>query len=77
MRAMGSWGSGRWAYHCKATPVEDCRVLDLGELARKGAFVPRYAGSVSWLWGVVDGAAANRGPTSRLRGSKVSEGRGR
>jgi hypothetical protein len=48
---MGSWGSGRWGYHRKATTVEDCRVLDLGEFARKGAFVPWYAGSVRWLSG--------------------------
>src|SRR5262245_65439407 len=45
---MGAWGSGRWGLHSKATTVEDCRVLDLGEFARKGAFVPWYAGSVSW-----------------------------
>ena len=48
---MGSWGSGRWGYHRKATTVEDCRVLDLGEFARKGALVPWYAGSVSWSRG--------------------------
>jgi len=48
---MGSSGSGRWGYHRKATIVEDCRVLDLGEFARKGAFVPWYAGSVSWSRG--------------------------
>jgi hypothetical protein len=48
---MGSWGSGRWGYHGKATAVEDCRVLDLGDLARKGALVPWYAGYVSWSRG--------------------------
>jgi hypothetical protein len=48
---MGSWGSGRWDFHSKATTVEECRVLDLGEFARKGAFVPCYAGSVRWSRG--------------------------
>ncbi len=48
---MGSWGSGRWGYHRKATTVEDCRVLDLGEFARKCAFVPWYTGFVSWSRG--------------------------
>jgi hypothetical protein len=42
---MGSWGSGRWGYHRKATTVEDCRMLDLGEFDRKGVFVPWYTGS--------------------------------
>jgi hypothetical protein len=31
--------------------VEDCRVLDLGEFARKGKFVPWHAGSVRWSRG--------------------------
>src|SRR5262245_44215793 len=44
-------GSGRWGCHSKATTVEDCRVLDLGELAREGAIVPWSAGSVSWSRG--------------------------
>jgi hypothetical protein len=48
---MGAWGSGRWGWHDKATTVEDCRVLDLGPLARKGAFVLWYSGSVNWLRG--------------------------
>jgi len=48
---MGSWGSGRWGYHRKATTVEECHVLDLGEFARKGVFVPWYTSSVSWLRG--------------------------
>ena len=48
---MGAWNSGRWGHHSKATTVEDCRVLDLGEFARKGAFVPWYAGSLRWSIG--------------------------
>ena len=48
---MGAWASGRWGYHNKATTVEDCRVLDLGEFARKKVFVPWYASSVSWSRG--------------------------
>jgi hypothetical protein len=31
--------------------VENCYVLDVGELARKGAFVPWHYGSVRWLRG--------------------------
>lgn len=48
---MGSLGSGRWGCHSKATTVEVCRVLDLSLLARKRAFVPWNAGSVSWSRG--------------------------
>src|SRR5262245_20132677 len=48
---MGSWGSGRWRYHSKATTVEECRVLDLGQLAREGTFLPGRAGAVGWLRG--------------------------
>jgi hypothetical protein len=48
---MGASSSGRWGYHHKAMTVEECRLLDLGEFARKGAFVPWYTGSVSWSYG--------------------------
>ena len=42
-----------WKVLCIRTTlrVEECRLLDLGEFARKGAFVPWYAGFVSWLHG--------------------------
>ena len=64
---MGSWGSGRWGKHRKATTVEDCRVLDLGEFARKGALVPWDAGSVSWLRG--EEVVASIGYTVRPAGN--------
>lgn len=67
---MGAWGSGRWAYHRKATTVESCYVIDLGELARKGAFVPWYAGSVSWSRG--EEVVATIGCTVRPAGDGLS-----
>jgi hypothetical protein len=66
---MGSWGSGRWGKHRKATTVEDCRVLDLGGLARKGSFVRWYAGSVSWLRG--EDVVASIGYTVRPAGGSL------
>jgi hypothetical protein len=48
---MGGLGSGRWREHRKAKTVEDCRVLDLGKLAREGCLVAGYRGSVRWLQG--------------------------
>ena len=66
---MGCWGSGRWGYHCKATTVEECRVLDLGKLARKGAFVQWHAGSVRWLHG--EEVAASLGYTVRPGGNRL------
>jgi hypothetical protein len=48
---MGSFGSTRWGWHSKRTVVEDCRVIDLAGLARHGAFVPWYSGSLRWLRG--------------------------
>jgi hypothetical protein len=48
---MGGCGSGRWQLHTKATTVEYCRELDLGQLARSGAFVPWHTGSLRWLRG--------------------------
>ena len=48
---MGSWGSGRWGCHRKATTVEECRVLDLAQFARKGGFVEGFTGSVTWSRG--------------------------
>src|SRR4051812_46371083 len=52
---MGGPGSGNSYYHWwrapKKTPVEDCKALDLIELARKGCFVAGYAGSLRWLRG--------------------------
>src|SRR6516225_7486552 len=69
VRAMGSLGSGRWGYHRKATTVEDCRVLDLGEFARQGALVPWYAGSVSWSRG--EEVVASIGYTVRPAGGRL------
>ena len=66
---MGSWGSGRWGYHRKATTVEECRVLDLGRLARKGAFGPGYKGSVRWLRG--EEVVASIGYTVRPGGDRL------
>jgi hypothetical protein len=51
---MGGCGSGRWQLHTKATTVENCRELDLGRLARDGAFVPWHTGSLRWLRGEVE-----------------------
>ncbi len=48
---MGGIGSSRWELHRKATTVEDCRVLDLGLLARQHAFVPWYQGNLRWTSG--------------------------
>jgi hypothetical protein len=48
---MGGIGSGRRWHLNKADTVEDCRVLDLGALGRKGPFVPGYTGEVRWSWG--------------------------
>jgi hypothetical protein len=48
---MGSYRSGRWGFHTKADAVEDCWVLDLGELTRHGTFTPGYTGTLRWLRG--------------------------
>jgi hypothetical protein len=51
---MGGPGSGNhyhWWRLGRKTTVEECRALDLRELARKGAFVPWYCGSLSWFRG--------------------------
>jgi hypothetical protein len=66
---MGSWGSGRWGYHRKATTVEECRVLDLGDFARKGTFEPGHKGSVRWLRG--EKVVASIGYTVRPGGDRL------
>ena len=48
---MGGYGSGRWSSHEKKTTVEDCHVLDLAFLQRKGAFAPWHSGVVRWSVG--------------------------
>jgi hypothetical protein len=51
---VGGSGSGNhyhWWRGSKQTPVEDCKTLDLMELARKGCFVAGYVGSLRWLRG--------------------------
>jgi hypothetical protein len=48
---MGGCGSGRWQLHTKANTVENCQQLDLGQLARDGAFVRWNTGSLRWLRG--------------------------
>jgi hypothetical protein len=45
---MGGFGSGRWGFNSKADTVEDCRGLDVRFLARQGALVPWYQGTVRW-----------------------------
>src|SRR5690348_3832049 len=55
---MGGSGSGRWHYHSKATTVEECRVLDLTDLARQGAFKPWHTGVLRWLRGHTEIASA-------------------
>jgi len=54
---MGGSGSGRWNCHRKAMTVEACRVIDMAELARMGAFVPNYSGSLRWFRGEEDVAS--------------------
>jgi hypothetical protein len=48
---MGGIFSTRWDEHRKAITVEECRELDLGLLAREGAFQHRYPGTVHWSRG--------------------------
>jgi hypothetical protein len=51
---MGGPGSGNhyhWRRSGKKTVVEDCRVIDLGELARSGSFKQGTAGLLRWLRG--------------------------
>jgi hypothetical protein len=48
---MGGIFSTRWDGHRKATTVEECRVLDLGLLARDGAFWPGCSGTARWSRG--------------------------
>jgi hypothetical protein len=48
---MGGFGSGRWGWHSKKTTVEDCKTLDLHQLAREGSFVAGRAASLRWLRG--------------------------
>jgi hypothetical protein len=48
---MGSFLSGRWGWHTKRETVEQSRTLDLGALARHGAFRHGYTGSVRWSRG--------------------------
>jgi hypothetical protein len=48
---MGGFGSGRWGWHSKKTTVEDCKTLDLHQLAREGSFVAWRTGSLRWLRG--------------------------
>lgn len=43
---MGGYGSTRWAGHDKAATVEDCTVLDVADLTRKG-LLPR---TPAWGW---------------------------
>src|SRR5438105_1016734 len=56
---MGSLLSGRWWNHQKARTVEECVVLDLGELARQGAFVPGSCGYVRWHQGRTEVASVS------------------
>jgi hypothetical protein len=48
---MGGFGSGRWGWHSKKTVVEDCKALDLHQLAREGSFVAGRTASLRWLRG--------------------------
>jgi hypothetical protein len=48
---MGGFGSGRWGWHSKKTTVEDCKTLDLHQLAREGSFVAGRIASLRWLRG--------------------------
>ena len=47
---MGGYGSTRWNWHSKATPVEDCLVLDTGTFAQGGSLRPgsRMVGITRW-----------------------------
>jgi len=54
---MGGYGSGRWRGHSKATRVEDCLALGLGELKRAGIFRSGCTGTYRWLSGERETAA--------------------
>ncbi len=45
---MGGYGSGRWAWHDSKTTVEECLVLDVGQLIREGVFKHAYSGPIHW-----------------------------
>jgi hypothetical protein len=48
---MGGFGSGRWGWHSKKAVVEDCKTLDLNQLAREGSSVAGRTASLRWLRG--------------------------
>ena len=54
---MGGMMSTRWNGHTKRDTVEDGRTLDLGEMARKGYFVPWFTGSCKWFRGETESAS--------------------
>ncbi len=54
---MGGTLSTRWNGHTKRDTVEDGRTLDLGEMARKGCFVPWYSGRCTWYSGETETAS--------------------
>jgi hypothetical protein len=60
---MGGFGSGRWGWHSKKTTVEDCKALDLHQLAREGSFVAGRTASVRWLRGEEE-TAQSQAPTT-------------
>jgi hypothetical protein len=63
---MGGFGSGRWGWHSKKTTVEDCKTLDLHQLAREGSFVAWRTASLRWLRGEQE--TGSIGYTVRPRG---------
>ena len=45
---MGGFGSGDWDRHTKKTTVEECRSLDVNQLARSGMLRVGAAGDFCW-----------------------------
>jgi hypothetical protein len=64
---MGGFGSGRWNWPSKKTTVEDCKALDLHQLARAGSFVAGRTASLRWLRGEQE--TGSIGYTVRSRGT--------
>lgn len=61
---MGGYGSTRWNWHSKATPVESCRVLSVGTLTRRRQVLPGESfgpGAIHWTNGITGEAVASIG----------------
>lgn len=59
---MGGYGSTRWAWHTKATTVEDCRSISVSDFHHKGFLEPGRVinGNVKW-YGYRDAEVASLG----------------